>query len=257
MKKIIIPFLILTLFGFTVIAAGPKGVQNTNATTENPGQQTQTGQETQNLGEEQQTQTEKQEQTRAGDENSQGENGQTFMLENQQRARTLDEVKEMVKERKQEMDQEMQELGEVQKKVYQNQNQVREAVHTLLAIEDLAEGIGSQVSEIARGFNNSVKETIAAEEKTQKRSAFFRFFMGGDKDAAEDIEQELNQNQERVQELKQLEEECGCDEEVKAVIEEQIQSIEGEQIRLQELVNKEKSSNGIFGWVRNLFRWGN
>jgi len=239
MKKIIIPFLVFALFSSVAIAVGPndaglKGVQNTNATTENSG-----------AVQGQQTQTENQEQS-----------GQTFILENPQRARTLNEVKEMVEERKQEMDQEIQELSDTVKKVYQNQNQVREAVHTLLSIEDLALGIGSQVSEIAREFNNSVKTTIAAEEKTQKRNAFVRFFIGGDQDAAENIEQELNQNQERVLELKQLEGECDCDEEVKTVVQEQIQTIEQEQVRLQDLVDNEKSSNGVFGWIRNLFRFG-
>ena len=238
MKKIIIPFLVFALFSSVAIAVGPndaglKGVQNTNATTENSG-----------AVQGQQTQTENQEQS-----------GQTFILENPQRARTLNEVKEMVEERKQEMDQEIQELSDSVKKVYQNQNQVREAVHTLLSIENLAVGIGSQVSEIAREFNNSVKATIVAEEKTQKRNAFTRFFMGGDKDAAEDIEQELNQNQQRVQELKQLKEECDCEEGVKEMIQEQVQNIEQEQVRLQELVNNEKSSNGVFGWIKNLFRW--
>jgi len=254
MKKIIIPFLIFVLFSSVAIAvspndAGQKGVQNTNATTEDSqpgqGQQAQTEQKTQNSGEEQQIQTENQEQS-----------GQNFILENPERARTLNEAKEMVKERKQEMEQEIQEFSDTVKKVYQNQNQVREAVHTLLSIEDLALGIGSQVSEIAREFNNSVKTTIAAEEKTQKRNAFVRFFIGGDQDAAENIEQELNQNQERVLELKQLEGECDCDEEVKTVIQEQIQTIEQEQVRLQDLVDNEKSSNGVFGWIRNLFRFG-
>ncbi|UZE93230.1 MAG: hypothetical protein IB617_00030 [Candidatus Nealsonbacteria bacterium] len=154
------------------------------------------------------------------------------------------------------MNQEMQGLSNIQKKVYQNQNQAREAVHALLAIEDLATGIGPQVSQIAREFNNSVQATIIAEEKIQKRNVFVRFFMGGDKNAAEDMERELNQNQQRIQELKRLREECSCGEEVKAMIQEQVQNVEQEQVRLQQLASREKSTKGVFGWIRNLFRWG-
>jgi hypothetical protein len=203
----------------------------------------QTQQQTKNQGEEQQLQVQEKTQESAG-----------IMMENQQKAGTVSEVRTMIQQRKQELNEEAQGLGGVQQKVYQNQNAVREAVHGLLAIENLAPGIGSQVSQIAKEFNNSVENTIVAEEKIQKRSAIARFFMGGEKDAAGELEQELEQNQQRILELKQLKDQCACSEDVKALIQEQIQNMDQEQIRLQELTEREKSSNGIFGWVRNLFR---
>ena len=253
MKKIIIPFLVFALFGSVVIAAdpkdaAPKGSQDTGARVED-------SQQGQGTGQDQQVQTEQQTQTREG-EQEEGPGQQNLISVNRQRARTMTEAREMVQQKKQEMAQEMQGLSNVQQKVYQNQNKVREAVHALLSLEDLASGIGSQVSEIARGFNNSVQATIIAEEKIQKRNAFVRFFIGGEKNAAEDMEQELNQNQQRIQELKQLREECVCGEEVKTMMQEQIQNMEQEQVRLRQLAEKEKNINGVFGWVRNLFRWG-
>jgi len=252
MKKIIISFLVFTLFGSVAIAASsedadPKG-SDTSAKIENSQQDRGTGQD-------QQVQTEQQTQTKEG-EKEEGSGQQNLILGNQQRARTMTEAREMVKERKQEMAQEIKGLSNIQQKVYQNQNKVREAVHALLSLEDLASGIGSQVSDIARGFNNSVQATIIAEEKIQKRSAFVRFFIGGEKNATEDMEQELNQNQQRIQELKQLREESVGGEEVKAMMQEQIQKMEQEQVRLQQLADRENSANGVFGWVRNLFRWG-
>ena len=273
MKKIIIPFLVFALFGSVIVAAnsqdagqtGQQGPQDAGAQAEDSqqgqgtdqGQQVQTGteQQTQNRGEEQQIQTEQQTQTREG-EQEEGPGQQNFILENQQKARTMTEAREIVQQKKQAMNQEMQGLSNVQQKVYQNQNKVREAVHALLSLEDLAPGIGPQVSQIAREFNNSVQATIIAEEKIQKRNAFVRFFIGGEKNAAEDIEQELNQNRQRIQELKQLREECASGEEIKAMMQEQIQNMEQEQERLQQLTNREKSVQGVFGWVRNLFRWG-
>ena len=252
MKKIIISFLVFALFGSVAIAASsedadPKG-SDTSAKIENSQQDRGTGQD-------QQVQTEQQTQTKEG-EKEEGSGQQNLILGNQQRARTMTEAREMVKERKQEMAQEIKGLSNIQQKVYQNQNKVREAVHALLSLEDLASGIGSQVSDIARGFNNSVQATIIAEEKIQKRSAFVRFFIGGEKNATEDMEQELNQNQQRIQELKQLREESVGGEEVKAMMQEQIQKMEQEQVRLQQLADRENSANGVFGWVRNLFRWG-
>jgi hypothetical protein len=253
MKKIIIPFLVFTLFGSMVIAASPedadpKGFQNTSAKIEDSQQGRGTGQD-------QQLQTEQQTQIREG-EQEEGSGQQNLILGNQQRARTMTEAREMVQQKKQEMAQEIRGLSNVQQKVYQNQNKVREAVHALLSLEDLAPDIGSQVSEIARGFNNSVQATIIAEEKIQKRNAFVRFFIGGEKNATEDMEQELKQNQQRIQELKQLREESVGGEELKAMTQEQIHNMEQEQIRLQQLADREKGANGVFGWVRNLFRWG-
>lgn len=235
MKKIIIPFLIFALFASAVIAAGPQDAG-------------------QNRGEEQQMRT--REETQVQEETGQEANGQVFILEKSQKARTMSEVREMTQQRKQEMVQELEGLSRVQQKVYQNQNSVREAVHTLLSIEDLAVGIGPQVSQIAREFNNSVLATIVAEEKIQKRNAFVRFFIGGEKNAAEEMEREINQNQQRIQQLKQLREECACEEEVKVMMQEQVQKMEQEQERLQQLADREKGANGVFGWIRNLFRRG-
>jgi len=272
MKKIIIPFLTFVLFASAAIAANPqdtgqKGAKDTGVQAEDSekdqgtgkgtgqGQQIQIEQQTQNQSEEQQIQTEQQTQTKEGEhEESPGQ--PNFNLGNQQRARTMTKAREMVQQKKQEMSQEMQELSNVQQKVYQNQNKVREAVHALLSLEDLAPGIGPQVSQIAKEFNNSVQATIMAEEKIQKRNAFVRFFVGGEKNAAGEMEQELNQNQQRIQELKQLKEECASGEEVKTMMQEQIQNMDQEQVRLQQLAEKEKNTNGVFGWVRNLFRWG-
>ena len=171
----------------------------------------------------------------------------------QNRATNTEQLKTMIANKKQEMNQEIQGMeDEKQRNVHQNQNEVRIAVHTLLAMEGLVGGIGSQVSETAREFNNSVEKTIQAEEKIQKRNRVVEFFFGGDEEAAEDILQETNKNKERIQQLKELKKECDCDEEVENVIQEQIQKVEQEQNRLERLAQEEKSNKGLFGW---LFGW--
>ena len=55
---------------------------------------------------------------------------------------------------------------------------------------------------------------------------------------------------EKLQEMKQVKDECvDCTEEIKAMMQEQIQNMEQEQVRLQELAEKEKQSKGLFGWM--------
>ncbi|MCK5122850.1 MAG: hypothetical protein KAQ87_01740 [Candidatus Pacebacteria bacterium] len=210
------------------------------------------------------TQAQNQEQERERINEQTGESNREIVgkqARQQNRATNTEQLKTMIKNKKQEMDQEVQGMeDEKQQKVYQNQNKVREAVHALLAAEDLlaagesTEGkdIGHQVSAIAREFNNSVDKTIPAEEKIQKRNRVVAFFFGGDEEAAEDILEETNKNKERSEQLKQLKEQCDCDEGVRNIIQEQIQNIEQEQNRLEQVAQKEKSNKGIFGW---LFGW--
>ena len=170
-------------------------------------------------------------------------------VQTRERAQTTEQLRQMVQQRQQVMAQEMQGMDEAEQKVYQNQNRVREAVHSFLAMEDLVGGIGPQVREIARNFNNSVQATIRAEQRIERRSAVARFFAGGDEEAAAEIEERVNQNQERIQQLKQLREECDCGAEVKELMRAQIQNMEQEQTRLNELAQREKGSKGLFGWL--------
>ena len=205
-----------------------------NETEDGQDQETATEQDTQNKGEESQIKTEQQEQVQTPE---------------REQSKDVEKLKQMIQQRKQEMEQELIGLENKQGKVYQNQNTVRLAVHALLAMENLSGGIGKQVSEIARGFNNSVQSTINAEEKIERRGGIARFFTGGDSDAAEEIEQEVVKNQEKIKELKQLKEQCECDDEVKAVMQEQIQNMGLEQARLKELAEGERKSKGLFGWL--------
>lgn len=182
-------------------------------------------------------QTTEQEQTRNEAEQEQ--------IRTQQRT----EVQNQIQTQKQALDDELKGMSEKEQKVYRNQNTVREAVHALLAMENLTGGIGKNVSAIAREFNNSVQATIRAEERIETRSAFRRFFAGGDHDAAQELEAETQQNQERIQELKKLKDSCDCDEETQNMMQEQIQNMEQEQTRLKSLADKEKKSKGMFGWI--------
>jgi hypothetical protein len=159
-------------------------------------------------------------------------------------------VRQLIRERRQLIEQEVANITDrTRQRVHQNQNEVRIAVHALLEMDNLTGGIGPQVREIARNFNNSIQATLRAEERIENRGRIRRFFAGGDFEAADEIEQEVDQSRQRIQELKQLREDCPCDVEVKAMLREQIESMEQEQDRLQGLTQAEKQSKGLFGWI--------
>jgi len=243
MKRLIFVSLVLIVSGSVVFAQGGQQGSNNSATGTMDSEQNQQGQGT---GQGQQIQIEQQMQ-------NQGEGEQLMITQQQQvTAGQINEVKQKIQQKQQEMNQETQSMGKTEQKVYQNQNQVRSAVQSLLEMKDIIGGIGSQVSQIAQEFDNSVQATIRAEEKIQTRSRFVRFFVGGDQETAELIEQEVNRNRERIQQLNQLEEQCDCDEQVKAMFQEQISNMEQEQNRLQQVAQTEKQIRGLFGW---LFGW--
>jgi len=242
MKKIITflsVFILITsmvlIFGAQISHGQKAGDGNSESRQEDQGadqgQQTQTEEETQNQGEQ-----------------------ENIVVQQQLKAGNTLELKNMIQEKQQEMNQEIEQLKEQKKEIHQNQNQVRLAVHSLLSMEDLVGGIGKEVSQIAREFDNSVQVTIEREEKIQGRNSFIKFFIGGDEESAEFIEQEVGRNLERIEELKLLKSSCDCDVEIETLLQEQIDSIELEQNRLKELAQAEKQIKGIFGWLFGWFR---
>jgi len=239
MKKILTMSLILLLLPIFVLAKNENsGSQGNNLDDTTPTTSNEVGNQNQVFN-----QVEDQNIEETG--NQQGEQNRT-------RLHNTTELKQQIQERKQEMYKELESMPEKKQKVYRNQNLVRETVHNLLDMRDLLDqkgGIGQNVSEIAREFNNSVQSTIKAEEKIQTRSRFVRILVGGDEESAEEIEQEVIVNRERIQELKRLKEQVREDEELKQVLQEQIQQMEQEQNRLQELAQNEKKSKGLFGWL--------
>lgn len=178
----------------------------------------------------------------------------TQNLGDMQQLQNKEQIRTQLNELKQEMQQKQQQLNaegsqDNKQQILKNQNQVRVAAQTLSKMESMIGSKGKQISEIAKEFDNSVQATINAEEKIQARSRFARFFSGGDQNAAEEIESEVIKNQQKIQDLKQLRDQAECDEEVKLMMQEQIQQMEQEQKRLQELTQKEKKSKGLLGWI--------
>lgn len=246
MKRLFVISLILVASASAVFAQGQQEISNQAVETVIPrqNQQAQGAEQGQQIQIEQQTQ-------------NQGEEGQLIIMQQQVTAAKVSELKQTIQQKQQEMNQEAQLMGEKERKVYQNQNQVRLAVHSLLEMKDVIGGIGPQVSQIAQEFNNSVQATIKAEEKIQTRNRIVRFFVGGDAESAEQVEQEVSRNRERIQRLYQLEEQCDCDEQIKTMLQEQIQNMEQEQERLRQLAQNEKeykwSLGRLLNWAKGLF----
>ncbi|WP_342679437.1 hypothetical protein [Methanofollis sp. UBA420] len=134
-------------------------------------------------------------------------------------------------------------------KVWKNQNEVRLAVHTFLALGEMDGGIGKNVSAIARTFNNSIQTRLQAEEQIQARPGWMRFLAGGDEAAAETLFQNLNQSRDQIREMQRLVENCTCDNETRTLLQDQLRVMEEEQERLRALAGNETADSGVIGWI--------
>jgi predicted small secreted protein len=129
------------------------------------------------------------------------------------------------------------------------ENEVRLAVHTLLAMENITGGIGPQVSSVATAFNNSAWQSWQLEERIRNRDAFSRFFFGGDQVSAAELASLTAQNQDRIRQITQIMANESLDDETRAMLQEQLAIMEQENTRLGQLSSTELQDRGIFGWI--------
>lgn len=193
-------------------------------------------------------------------ENSSDEQGEVGKSENDQDeidldleeegvlARTSDDLNQKIEERKHELEQEVASTSPEHQAIVADANEVRLAVHSLLASKELLGGIGQQVSEIAKEVDHSVASTTNAEAKIQARGFLLRLLFGGDSTSADVIAQVAAQNQARIENLTTLLSQANISVEVQATLTAQIAALKAAQVRLQDLAQKEKSAWGLFSW---------
>lgn len=161
---------------------------------------------------------------------------------------SLHDLQQKIEVRKHELDQELASTSPDHQQIVENANQVRVAVHSLLASKELLGGIGPKVSEIAKDMNNSVATTTNAEAKIQSRGFLVRLFFGGDSAAADVIAQQVAQNQQRIDDLNKMLGEANVSADIQVTLRAQIVAIQEAQVRLQELAQKEQSQWGLLSW---------
>lgn len=162
-------------------------------------------------------------------------------------ATTSMELRQMIQNRERELEREASTTDNRNQNTIRNENQVRLAVHALLASENMLGPIGPQISEIAREINRSVERTINAEIRINNRNAITRFFLGGDKNSANELLQEARQNENRIQQIEQLID-TSTNAELRLELENWLQIMIQEQERLKEVANSTIKTGGLFSW---------
>ncbi len=171
---------------------------------------------------------------------------------NRLQAQNLDQVEEMNQTRARELEQERIQLEEKQQEFTQNQDRTKLGAYTISTMLDLIKA-DKNAEEALNQIENSVQNTLRAEEKIRARSKIKTFFVGGDQRSAKDIEQQVNANTLRLQQLNQIKNECECDQSLKSYLNEQIQLMDQEQERLQELAQTEKEKKSLWQRIKDIF----
>ncbi|MCP1716050.1 hypothetical protein J2T58_001924 [Methanocalculus alkaliphilus] len=132
---------------------------------------------------------------------------------------------------------------------YIHENQVRNAVFFLLAAENMT-GIGPHVAQTAREYNASVNAQWKDEMTIERRSGIMRTLFGGDLEAADRIRIQAEENERRIEEIRELiQNSSSTDPELSEILLEQLGPMEEEQRRLQERAMMEEQKKGFFSWI--------
>lgn len=181
-------------------------------------------------------------------EEGNGEEIELEMEDDSNPATSLEDLKQKIEVRKQELEHEVASTTSGHQDIVENANPVRLAVHSLLASKELVGGIGPQVSKIAKEMNDSVATTTNVEAKIQSRGFLTRLFFGGDSAAADVIAQEVAKNQQRIDDLTKLLGETTVSPDIQTILKAQIIALGDAQARLADLAQKEQNQWGLFSW---------
>jgi len=166
----------------------------------------------------------------------------TVQNQNQIGSNTEQQVRSVIQQKTQEVNSSM-------GKSLQNQKMAQVAVQTMEATASMFGKSEENISKISNEIKNSFEVTTRAEERIRSKSGFVKFFTGGDNEAAGLITQEIMRNENRIRELNRLIEESDFDPQTKAILQEQVQNIEQEQLRLKLLAEQEINNKGILSWL--------
>ena len=129
-----------------------------------------------------------------------------------------------------------------------NRSRVEVGVMAFMAAQNMVGPSGEEIVSAAQNIGSSTQAAVRAEEQIQNRSRLTRFFLGGDTDAAELIKNQVQNNEQRLRQIRQQLDDCECTEEVRLILQEQLQNMLQEQDRLREVADAEEKTWGLFSW---------
>ncbi len=128
---------------------------------------------------------------------------------------------------------------------------VAKTVQVLLQIKTVG-GIGDQVREVARDQNQAQIQIQDQIGNIESKSAFVKTLFGPDYKGIKALQQQVEQNQLRIQKLQVLMSQL-TNQSDKTAVQTVIQAMTDQNTALQDMVNVELQTKSLFGWLAKLF----
>jgi len=181
---------------------------------------------------------------------NQGEDSE-IQVQNQEQVQNEEGVGNQVQNQEQGQEQVQQPQSQGQANAEQHRSTVANFVQNLQEVADREAGIGEQVRTIAQQQNQSATTTIQAMEKVQTRNRVKTFFLGTDYNNLGNLRSEMVHTRNRLEQLERLVENVQ-NEGDRIELQNQIQTLEQEQIRIENFVKAEERRFSLFGWLVKL-----
>jgi hypothetical protein len=143
---------------------------------------------------------------------------------------------------------------QLNEEVVQSFTKVSDQVHQLIETTGAKGGIGQEVKSIAQSQEKLQDDIKTDFEKLNSRGGVAKFFIGSDKKLTKSLEQKMEQNQLMIQQLEQLKLSTNNEGELQQ-LQETIDLMVYQNEALQNKVEIESKSKGVFGWLKNIFDW--
>lgn len=146
----------------------------------------------------------------------------------------------------------IQETEKLNEQVSQSFTKVSDQVKQLIETTGAKGGIGQQVKVIAQDQEKAQNQIKSDFEGLTSQGSIAKLFFGSDKKLIKSLDQKLDQNKLMVQQLEQLKLETKNEGELQQ-LQETIDLMIYQNTSLQNTITKEKTINGMFGWLINMF----
>ena len=130
-----------------------------------------------------------------------------------------------------------------------NHNSIQVALFTFSSAQGMAGDEAQQMNQTTRQLNNSFRVSLQAEERIRSQNGIVKFFFGGDREAAARINEESENIRVQLREMNRIIAACNCDAGARVVLQQQVQVMEQEQLRLDALAKAEIKEKGLLGGI--------
>lgn len=161
-------------------------------------------------------------------------------------------LQEQIQAKEQELTRYLNQVQEKIKSIYQNQLSSQLAAQAFLSLGESASNTNQEMITTAQNLSAQIQSAIQNEEKLTLRNRITKFFLGADQDATDNLTSNISQIESDIANLQT--ELNTYDADTQYMYQQYLDNLTQELNRLQEKVQTETKSQGIFGWFLNLFR---